>query len=139
MDYPFNTENMKNAMCFVILIFLFVKCNDIIIPQEEELKRYPWIEIFTSGRIDFKGIEHNIDLGTYSFSFKTSYSSIDTFFMTTDSCALRNRWEIVQKSNGSRKYTIRSSVYKASEGIDFVNLTFNSIDGRITFISSVNK
>lgn len=119
-------------------MLLLINCSDRKTPKEE-LKQYSWIEIFTPGRLDFKGIEHNLDLGTYSFSFKTSYSPIDTFLKMTDSSAVNDKWEIIQKSVSSRKYKKKSTVYSAAEGFDIVILTFNPNDGRIIFTSSLNK
>ncbi|HEY9122969.1 MAG TPA: hypothetical protein VIO15_01425 [Bacteroidales bacterium] len=135
MDYLININTMKKLMCVIILMLLFANCSDIKIPKEPELKQYPWIEVFTPGRLDFKGIKHNLDLGTYSFSFKTSYSSIDTFFKIADSSAVNDKWEIIEKSDISRKYKKKSIVYPAFEGINIVTLTFNPEDGRVTFTS----
>lgn len=130
---------MKRLTYLIITMLLLVNCSDRKTPKEDELKQYPWIEIFTPGRLDFKGIEHNLDLGTYSFSFKTSYSPIDTFLKMADSSAVNDKWEIIQKTDSSRKYKKKSTVYLAAEGFDIVTLTFNPDDGRIIFTTSLNK
>jgi hypothetical protein len=130
---------MKRLTYIIIAMLLLVNCGDRKTPKEDELKQYPWIEIFTPGRLDFKGIEHNLDLGTYSFSFKTSYSPINTFFKMVDSGALNDKWEIIQKSDSSRKYKKKSTVYPAAEGFEIVTLTFIPDDGRIIFTFSLDK
>jgi hypothetical protein len=130
---------MKISIYIIIIILLLVSCNDRKIPKENELKQYPWIGIFTPGCKDFEGIEHNLDLGTYSFSFKTRYLPIDTFFKMTDNSAVNDKWEIIQKSVSSRKYEKKSTVYVAAKGFDIVTLTFNPDDSRITFTFSINK
>jgi len=130
---------MKKIAYITITMLLFVGCSDRKVPKEDELKRYPKIGIFMPGRIDFKGIEHNLDLGTFSFSFKTSYSSIDTFFKMTDSSAVYDKWKIVQKSVYSRKYEKKSTVYSAAQGLDNVSLIFNPDDDRIVFTFSINR
>lgn len=130
---------MKKILYSITILLLLINCSDRKIPKEEDLKQYPWIEVFTPGRLDFEGIEHNLDLGTYSFSFKTSYSQISTFFEMTDSRAVNDKWEIVQKNANTRKYKKKSTVYGSAQGFDIVSLIFNPDDGRITFTSSLNK
>jgi len=129
---------MKKILYITILLVL-INCSDIKTPKEKELKQYPWIEVFTPGRLDFIGIEHDLDLGTYSFSFKSRYSQIRTFFEMTDSSAVSDKWEIVLKHANTRIYKKKSTVYASAQGFDIVSLTFNPDDGRITFTSSLNK
>jgi len=132
-------SKMKKLIYLFISILLFVGCSEKKIPKEEELKQYPWMEVFTPGRTDFIGIEHNLDLGTYSFSFKTRLSTIDIYFATTDSIALENKWEIIKTSSIKRKYRKVSSIYKASTGFDFITLEFNPENQRIILTSEINK
>lgn len=130
---------MKRLAYVIITLFLLVCCSDKKTPKEGELKQYPWMEIFTYGRTDFIGIEHNLDLGTYSFSFTTSYSPINIFFNIVDSCAINDKWEIIQKTDRMRKYKRKSNIYTVAKRFDIVSLTYNSEDDRIIFNSSLNK
>jgi len=130
---------MKKLTYIFILILLTTRCNDKIKPKEEELKKYPWMEMFTPGRMDFEGLEHNLDLGEYSFSFKTSYSSIITFFRIVDSNAVNNQWEIIRETLSIREYKKRSTIYDSSKGFDFVELTFNPDKNRIIFKYVTNR
>lgn len=101
---------MKKLIYALIVISLYAGCSERKIPKENELKKYSWMEIFTPGRMNFEGIEHNLNLGVYSFSFNTSYSSIDTFFKITDESAINNNWEILTKTLNSRKYMKKSTL-----------------------------
>jgi hypothetical protein len=123
---------MKKIVCLLVLISFYLGCGDIRIPKEDDLKKYPWINNFAPGRIDFKGIEHNLDTGTFSFSFKSSYSLYD-FFKSVDEYAAINKWLITDKSLYSRTYKKKSNAYPADEGFENVLLTFNPRNKVIIF------
>lgn len=130
---------MKQLIYALIVISLYGGCSERKTPKESELKKYPWMEIFTPGRMNFEGIEHNLDLGVYSFSFNTCYSSIDTFFKITDEKAVKNNWDILTKTLNSRKYIKKSTLYTAAEGFDIITLSFIPDDEKIIFTSILNQ
>ena len=132
-------NNMNKSTYVGIVILFFIGCTDKKVPKEDELKQYPWIELFAPNMIDFKGIEHNLDLGIYSFSFETRLPNIDAYFDLTDSVALTNNWEIIKASTMERKYRKPSAIYKASYGFDYISLEYNFKKQRVTLTSEVNK
>lgn len=128
---------MKSLLYLSLLLLL--ACCDRRTPKENELRQYPQLRIFMPGSNDFQGIEHNLDLGKYSFSFRTNYSPIDSFFKVVDKDAVNNEWKIIQKSANDRKYEKQSTIYNAAKGYDIVTLVFNPKNDRITCSYSVNK
>lgn len=120
-------------------MILIVGCWDQTIPKENDLQKYPQLRIFMADYTDFKGIKHDLDLGEYSFSFKTKYSSIEQFFKITDSSAINNDWEVLKKTDKIRMYKKKSMIYSAATGDDIVTLTFKPTTNRIKCFYSVNK
>lgn len=114
-------------------------CTGKLIPKESELEKYPWMKNFMSGYSDYKGIEHDLDIGDYKFSFKTSYELPFVFFEKTDKNAIMHGWNIREKTDSTRSYIKKMSPYPAANGCEEVRLSLNKKKERVIFHAKYNE
>jgi hypothetical protein len=110
----------------ILLVFFLLGCGDNIKPIKEDLDKYPWIKTFTPGMKHFKGINHNIDLGTFSFAFESKYP-MDIFFNKVDSKAVKEGWNIIYENDNGRIYKRYSKIYDRYDNFDYVNLIYTDV------------
>lgn len=130
---------MKRIIFILQITLVLISCGDNKKPQEEDIKKYPWIESFVFEYKDYRGINHNLDIGTYSFSFKTKLPTIDSYFAATDSVAIENDWTILVTKKKERTYKKNIDLYKASTGLTYINLVYSEENERIILTSEINK
>ena len=123
---------IKSGCYFLIMLFT-VGCIERAKPQESDLKRYQWMKVFTAGRLDFKGIVHNMDINYYAFSFTTSHKNAREFFSVVDSLALMDNWRIFDSKDNRRGYVRKSDVYEAAKHFDTVILAYDEDNYNVKF------
>ncbi len=114
-------------------LFWVMHSMDNTVPQEDELSRYPDMEVFLSGRTTFRGINHNLDLGEYIFAFKTSHRSQDEYFREVDGKAIEAGWIRDASSTNQRRYKRINRSYPAATGYEEVTLGFDPATSEIVF------
>lgn len=129
---------LNSFLSCLIIVSIFYSCSEENIPMEKELINYPWIESFTPGRKNFQGIEHNLELGIYKFSFETIYS-LEEFYKIVDRNAASNNWLLIKSSANKKIYKKESEIYSAAKVFDFVTLMNEPVNERILFTYEANK
>ena len=89
------------ALCLVIVAACYHHYENVV-PQEEDLKRYPYLQVFTQDYTEFKGVKHDLDAGPYVFSIKPSVTSMQTYWNNTIIDAAREGWTL-DLNEGTKK------------------------------------
>lgn len=115
-------------------IMILQACGETSIPQEAELDRYPEFKPFLAGRTGFEGIKHEIDVGTYVFSFPTSYKTSEGYFASVHPAAMKEGWKLETSETLKREYVRPSNDYPAATHDNRVTLTYNPDKASVLFI-----
>jgi hypothetical protein len=129
---------MKIKYFCLFLLIIHFKCDIKESPYIDKDK-YPWIEIFTPKSYGYKKIKHNLDLGSYTFQFKSEYKNPKNFFKIVDSLAMLNSWNMFKISNHQKKYYKKSNIYEAANRYDIVILTYYKKTNYYVFLFETNK
>lgn len=112
-------------MAMVFLICAISGCGETSVPRESDLERYPEFAPFLAGRTGFKGIEHQIDVGVYEFSFPTSLKPSTAYFAAVHDAVIPKGWELVTSETMRRTYRKKSDAYAAANFNERVTLEFD--------------
>ena len=105
-----------------------------IVPKESELAKYPEFNSFLVGRNGYRGINHNLDTGYYSFAFPVTFETAEDYFLAVDKQARQENWEIILTENEKRVYRRKSNSYPAANHFDKVTLTYDAKIPEVVFI-----
>lgn len=130
---------MGLAILALVLLSWGINRMENTVPQEEELSRYPDLEVFLPGRTTFRGINHNLDLGEYVFAFKTSRITPEDYFHEVHSAAIGEGWILDASSVYQRTYSRPSRIYPAARGRDIVDLKYDPESKEVTFRVKANS
>ena len=123
---------------YILFTLILFSCGDNVKIKREDLEKYPWMKTFTYGMINFKGLYHNVDLGNFSFSFKSKYH-INDFFNKVDSSATKEGWKIIKRSDNLRIYLRPSKIYDAQNNSDKIILNYETSSNNIIFEFEISK
>jgi hypothetical protein len=136
LDYHQNISKM-NTKCKISLLILLVfsfSCFDNINITQSDIKKYPWLIPFISENklIDFEG-KHNTDLGTMDFSYKMNFKKADELFLSVDSIAKKELWNISGKSDLSREYSKTVSIFEKDGGFVKIEISIDTLNKRVKY------
>jgi hypothetical protein len=117
---------MKN---YLIVILFLAGCDQVGV-SEEDIKKYPEINVFVLSNRDFKG-SHDMDLGKLHFSYQPKFTNAPIEKM--DSIAEAGNWVIKKESNYRRVFLKEIKSYPADIGLDSLYVEFKPSENRLYF------
>lgn len=106
----------------IFLLILVIGCEKP--PKEEDLAKYPELNIFLPNKTDFQGDRIDLDVGIFSFYFKSLCNTPEEFFRIVDENAKKDGWELGTCGVNYRSYHKNLKRFPAQRKEDYITLKY---------------
>lgn len=84
--------------------------QEVVVPAEADLAKYPELLPFQTGRSGFRGIKFDVDTNEYSFAFPVSFDDAESFFTAVETAVTGSGWSSTKVSSTEREYSRRKAL-----------------------------
>lgn len=113
----------------VITLYMFyvvsTASDEHVMSHKSDLEKYPEIQLFIHGMVDFMGELSDIERGTVRFKYVTTITNGNGFFGHIDEALNGSGWTMLYSNGVSRTYQTNLLRYPAQNRADTVMVTYD--------------